>query len=340
MSKVVTFGEVMLRLSTEKFLRFPQSKSFSASFGGSEFNVAISLSNFGVETDFVTKLPNNQIGKGILREMKKNNVGFSNVVLCEDRLGIYFLEEGIGIRSSNVIYDREYSAMANISIKDINWNIVLNDASWFHWSGISAAISESSARVCLEAVKIAKEKGLTISTDLNYRSKLWKYGKEPKEIMPELLEYSDIILGDIDTALFMLGKPEIKPDYNDIANLSALYPIVFKELPNLKIMSTTLRSSINASYQKIGGILYDRKGVITTKNIDIIPVVDRVGTGDAFMAGLIFGLQSKPNNLQYALDFAVASCSLKHTIVGDYNLSSTEEVEKILMGDLSGKVLR
>ncbi|RIA10781.1 2-dehydro-3-deoxygluconokinase [Flavobacteriaceae bacterium MAR_2010_72] len=340
MSKVVTFGEIMLRLSTERHLRFSQAKFFAASYGGGEFNVAVSLANYGIPAEFVTRLPDNEIGSCAIKEMRKFNVESKHVIYGGNRLGIYFLETGAGTRGSNVVYDRANSSMATIKKGEIDWKTVLKDATWFHWSGITPAISESAAQECLEALKVAHQLGITISSDLNYRSKLWQYGKSPMEIMPELLKYSTIILGDIDTAFFMLGQDKVNPNYQDEKSLPQLYDHIFKACPNLKIVATTLRYSVSASHQRIGGVLYDGKNLYTADVKEVTPVVDRVGSGDAFMGGLIYGLLKSEYDKQRALNFAVAACCLKHTISGDYNLVSVKEVENMIDGDATGKVSR
>jgi 2-dehydro-3-deoxygluconokinase len=340
MNKVVTFGEIMLRLSTERHLRFEQAKAFTASYGGGEFNVAVSLANYGVNAEFVTRIPENEIGICALKEMRKMNVESKNIIFGGDRLGIYYLETGAGTRGSNVVYDRAHSSMATIEKGSIDWEKVLEGATWFHWSGITPAISESAAEACLEAVKVAHKLGLTISCDLNYRSKLWQYGKTPSEVMPEILHYSNVILGDIDTAYFMLGIPKVNPNYQDTKSLPALYNKLFELCPNLKIAATTLRYSVSASHQRIGGILFDGKSIYDAAVKEVTPVVDRVGSGDAFMGGLIYGLLEFQNNNQRALDFAVAACCLKHTIAGDYNLVTLKEVENMLDGDGTGLVSR
>lgn len=340
MNKVVTFGEVLLRFSTERYLRFSQAESYKASFGGGEFNVAVSLANYGLSAEFITRIPDNELGNCVLKEIRKLGVGCQNVLLGGDRLGLYFLETGSGTRASNVIYDRANSSMATITKGSINWREVLKEATWFHWSGITPAISESAAESCLEAIKVAHELGLTISTDLNYRSKLWKYGKEPKEVMPEMLMYSTLILGDIDTAYFMLGIDKANPDYSDVETLPSLYIKIFEKCPQLKTAVTTLRYSISASHQRIGGLLYDGEKIFNADVQEVTPVVDRVGSGDAFMGGLIYSLTENPLDKQRALNFSVAACCLKHTIAGDYNLITIQEIEKLLEGDFSGKVSR
>lgn len=277
MNKVVAFGEIMLRLSTERHLRFGQSQSFVATYGGGEFNVAVSLANYGVEAEFVTRIPDNEIGHCALREMQKMNVGSKNVLLGGDRLGVYFLETGAGNRGSNVVYDRANSAIATVEKGAFDWEKIFEGKTWFHWSGITAAISQNAADECLRAIQIAHKLGLTISCDLNYRSKLWKYGKEPKDVMPEMLKYCHVILGDIDTAYFMLGLDKVAPDYTNEASLPSLYGKLQEFCPDLKIAATTLRYSVNASHQRIGGVLFDGNKLFTSAVREVHPVVDRVG---------------------------------------------------------------
>ena len=268
------------------------------------------------------------------------NVDSKNIVYGGERLGIYFLETGAGTRGSNVVYDRAHSAMSTIQKGQIDWEKVLEGAEWFHWSGITPAISQSAAEACLEAIKVAHKMGIKISCDLNYRSKLWQYGKTPSEVMPEMLQYSNVILGDIDTAYFMMGIPKVNPNYQDEKSLPVLYTKLFDLIPNLKTVATTLRYSVSASHQRIGGVLFDGKAIYQAAVKEVTPVVDRVGSGDAFMGGLIYGLLQYENNNQKALDFAVAACCLKHTIAGDYNLVTLKEVENMLDGDSAGLVSR
>lgn len=340
MSKVVAFGEIMLRFSTERHLRFSQAKGFTASYGGGEFNVCASLANYGIDAEFVTRLPENEIGACAVQEMRKMNVESKNIVYGGERLGTYYLETGAGTRGSNVVYDRAHSSMATIQKGTIDWKKVLKGATWFHFSGITAAISQSAAEACLEAIQVAHELGLTISCDLNYRSKLWQYGKTPSEVMPELLKYSNVILGDIDTAYFMLGIPKVNPDYQDEKSLPSLYSKLYELCPNLKTVATTLRYSVSASHQRIGGILFDGKTIFNAAVQEVTPVIDRVGSGDAFMGGLIYGLVEYKEDKQKALDFAVAACCLKHTIAGDYNLVTLKEVENMAGGNSAGLVSR
>jgi len=346
MSKVVTFGEIMMRLSTPGFLRFSQSNSFDVNYGGGESNVAVSLANYGIPVEFVTRLPNSDLGQCALMELRKRNVGTSNIVFGGERLGIYFLETGAVSRGSKVVYDRANSAMAEIESGMIDWDQVFDGASWFHWTGITPAISQSAAAVCLEAVKIASERGITISTDLNYRSKLWKYEGNRQEIMTELTSYCDIILCNEEDAEMHFG---IKPkglnvrtqghDINGDAYLSVCKEMM-KKFPKAEKIAITLRGSISASHNSWAGILYDGKKMFKSKDYNITHIVDRVGAGDSFMGGLIYGLLNYPNDDQVALDFAVAASCLKHTIKGDSNLVSIDEVEKLMNGDSSGRVNR
>ena len=346
MSKVVTFGEIMMRLSTPGFLRFSQSNSFDVNYGGGESNVAVSLANYGIPVEFVTRLPNSDIGKCAFMELRKRNVGTSNIVFGGERLGIYFLETGAVSRGSKVVYDRANSAMAEIESGMIDWDQVFDGASWFHWTGITPAISQSAAAVCLEAVKIASERGITISTDLNYRSKLWKYEGNRQEIMTELTSYCDIILCNEEDAEMHFG---IKPkglnvrtqghDMNGNAYLSVCKEMMQK-FPKAEKIAITLRGSISASHNSWAGILYDGKKMFKSKDYNITHIVDRVGAGDSFMGGLIYGILNYPNDDQVALDFAVAASCLKHTIKGDANLVSIDEVEKLMNGDNSGRVNR
>ncbi|MFT6867609.1 MAG: 2-dehydro-3-deoxygluconokinase [Cyclobacteriaceae bacterium] len=344
--KVVTFGEIMLRLAPQEFLRFSQANSFDVVYGGGESNVAVSLANYGVPVDFVTRLPKNDIGQCAMMEMRKRGVNVNNIIWGGDRLGIYFLETGAVSRGSKVVYDRAHSAMAEIKAGMIDWDKVFDGVSWFHWTGITPAISQGAADACLEAVKIASAKGVTISTDLNYRAKLWKYGGDREAIMTELTKYCDVILGNEEDAEMHFG---IKPDGLDVtkhghdvkaeAFLSVCQKMMAK-FPKAKKVITTLRGSISASHNSWAGVLYDGKKMYESRQYQITDIVDRVGGGDSFMGGLIYGLLKYPENDQNALDFAVAASCLKHTIKGDANLATLEEVQKLMGGDASGRVAR
>ncbi len=346
MQKVITFGEIMLRLSPPGFLRFSQANSFDVVYGGGESNVAVSLANYGVPVDFVTRLPKNDIGECALMEMRKRGVGTDQIIYGGERLGIYFLETGAVSRGSKVVYDRSHSSISEIKPGMIDWAKVFKGAEWFHWTGITPAISQGAADVCLEAVKAAKKLGLIVSTDLNYRAKLWKYGVEPEAIMTELTSYCDIILGNEEDAEKHFG---IKPEGLDITTQGqhvkaeaflSVCKQMMKKFPNAKKVITTLRGSISASHNTWAGVLYDGKTMYKSPEYQITDIVDRVGGGDSFMGGLIYGLLKYPEDDQNALNFAVAASCLKHTIVGDANLVTVDEVNKLMGGDASGRVAR
>ncbi|MFY0688412.1 MAG: sugar kinase [Cyclobacteriaceae bacterium] len=346
MKKVVTFGEIMLRLAPPGFLRFSQTNTFDVIYGGGESNVAVSLANYGVPVEFVTRLPKNDIGECALMEMRKRNVGTNHVAFGGDRLGIYFLETGAVSRGSKVVYDRAHSAMSEIKAGMIDWDQVFDGVEWFHWTGITPAISQGAADACLEAVKVASEKGITISTDLNYRAKLWKYGGDREAIMTELTSHCDIVLGNEEDAEMHFGiKPEgisVQTEGHNVkaeAFLSVCQQMMEK-FPKAKKVITTLRGSISASHNTWAGVLYDGNKMYESRQYQITDIVDRVGGGDSFMGGLIYGLLKYPENDQNALDFAVAASCLKHTIKGDANLATVSEVEKLMGGDASGRVAR
>ncbi|MEC3965264.1 sugar kinase [Flagellimonas halotolerans] len=348
MKKVVTFGEIMLRLAPPGFLRFSQANSFDVVYGGGESNVAVSLANYGVPVDFVTRLPKNDIGECALMEMRKRGVGTDKIVYGGDRLGIYFLETGAVSRGSKVVYDRAHSAMAEIGPGMVDWDSVFKDVEWFHWTGITPAISQGAADACLEAVKVASDNGVTISTDLNYRAKLWKYCDDTKRegVMSELTSYCDIVLGNEEDAEKHFG---IKPEGLDITTQGehvkaeaflSVCKQMMERFPRAKKVITTLRGSLSASHNTWAGVLYDGETMYTSREYQITHIVDRVGGGDSFMGGLIYGLLKYPEDDQNALDFAVAASCLKHTIKGDANLATVDEVEKLMGGDASGRVSR
>lgn len=346
MKKVVTFGEIMLRLAPSGFLRFSQANSFDVVYGGGESNVAVSLANYGVPVDFVTRLPKNDIGECAMMEMRKRGVGTDKIIYGGDRLGIYFLETGAVSRGSKVVYDRAHSAMAEIEKGMVDWDAVFEGVEWFHWTGITPAISQGAADACLEAVKAASDRGITISTDLNYRAKLWKYGGDREAIMTELTSYCDIVLGNEEDAEKHFG---IHPEGLDVhkhghdvkaeAFLSVCKQMM-KKFPKAKKVITTLRGSISASHNTWAGVLYDGERMYESPQYQITDIVDRVGGGDSFMGGLIYGLLKYPEDDQNALNFAVAASCLKHTIKGDANLATVDEVEKLMGGDASGRVAR
>lgn len=342
--KIITFGEIMLRLAPPLNKRFVQARSFDAIFGGGESNVAVSLANYGLDADFVTKLPNNEIGNACINFLRQFGVNTNKIVRGGDRVGIYFLEIGSSARPSKVIYDRAHSAISEADPKDFDWDKIFEGATWFHWTGITPAISQNLADITLEAVKKAKSKGITVSCDLNYRKLLWKYGKEPIEVIPEIVKYTDVAIGNEEDADKVLGIKAPETDVTsgklDAKNYKVVVEEMVKKYPNLKKVAITLRGSISASHNTWSAVLYDGKEMYVGPQYDITPIVDRVGGGDSFMGGLIYGLLTYENNLQTALNFAVAASCLKHTIYGDFNLVSVDEVLKIMGGDTSGRVSR
>jgi 2-dehydro-3-deoxygluconokinase len=342
--KVVTFGEIMLRLATPGYLRFSQSNELTATFGGGEANVAVSLANYGIPVDFVTRLPENDIGCACIMDLRKHGVGTDKIVWGGERLGIYFLETGAVSRSSKVVYDRAHSAVSEIEPGTINWDDVFKEATWFHWTGITPAISQNAAGICLEAIKKANELGVTVSCDLNYRKNLWKYGKSAGEVMPELVSGTDIILGNEEDAEKVLG---IKSEGVDVTGghvEGAAYESVSKQImerfPRCKKVITTLRGSVNANHNSWSGVLWDGKKLYEAPTYQITHIVDRVGGGDSFMGGLIYGLLTYEGDDQKALNFAVAASCLKHTVYSDFNQVTVDEVEKLMGGDASGRVAR
>ena len=346
MKKVVTFGEIMLRLATPGYLRLSQSKELIATFGGGEANVAVSLANYGIDTEFVTRLPDNDLAESCIMNLRSHRVGVNYIVRGGERLGIYFLETGAVARASKVIYDRANSSMATIKKGMIDWREVFKETLWFHWTGITPAISQGAADVCLEAIRMANEMGITVSCDLNYRKNLWKYGKKAHEVMPALVEGCDIILGNEEDCEKVFG---IKPEGFDVtatggevdaAEFESVCTQMMKQFPRCKKMIVTLRGAINANRNTWGGVLYSDGTLKQSQRYDITHIVDRVGGGDSFMGGLIYGLITCPGDDRKALDFAVAASSLKHTIYGDFNLVTVAEVENLLKGDSTGRVQR
>jgi 2-dehydro-3-deoxygluconokinase len=342
--RVVTFGEIMLRLSTPGYLRFAQARSFDVTFGGGEANVAVSLANYGVPVEYVTRLPANDLGDACLAFLRQFGVGVDQIVRGGERLGIYFLETGVVQRGSKVVYDRAGSAIATVERGMIDWRTVFADADWFHWTGITPAISATTADVCLEAVQMARQMGLTVSCDLNYRKNLWKWGKKAGDVMPELVRHCDVAIGNEEDAEKVFGIKAPETDVIAGKVEAEKYRFVCEQLasrfPNLKVIAVTLRGSISASHNTWSAVLWDKGTFYQGASYDITPIVDRVGGGDAFMGGLIYGLRTFEGDRQRALDFAIAASCLKHTISGDFNMVTVGEVEKLMGGDTSGRVSR
>jgi 2-dehydro-3-deoxygluconokinase len=307
--------------------------------------VAVSLANYGIPVDFVTRLPENDIAEWCLSDLRKYNVGTRQILRGGERVGIYFLETGAVARPSKVVYDRAHSSIAEVEKGMFNWREILRDATWFHWTGITPALSQGAADVCLEAIQTANEMGVTVSCDLNYRKNLWNYGKKASEIMPALVEGCDVILGNEEDAEKVFGiKPEgFSVEHTggevDASQFESVCRQLTQQFPRAKKVIITLRGSINANHNTWGGCLWSDK-LYQSRRYDITHIVDRVGGGDSFMGGLIYGLLTYAYDDQRALDFAVAASCLKHTIQGDFNLVTAAEVQNLMKGDGSGRVVR
>ena len=336
----------MLRLSTPGKSRFGQADSFDVCFGGGEANVAVSLANYGIDSKFVTRLPENDLAEKCIAELRGLGVDTSGILKGGDRLGIYYLETGSGPRGSKVIYDRAGSAFAEIGPGMVDWHKALEGADWFHWTGITPAVSRGAADACLEAVKTASEMGIRISCDLNYRGKLWRYGESAAEVMPELVSCCDLILGNEEDAQKIFGiGPEGGFDADrtggaiEQKRFESVCRHLFDRFPRCSKVALTLRGAISADHNTWGGILFDGRSLLESRRYDITDIVDRVGGGDAFMGGLIYGLLTYKDDRK-ALEFAAAASCLKHTIPGDFNRVGVAEVEALVAGNASGRVIR
>lgn len=338
--KVVTMGELMLRLSPPNYLRFVQTDSFEAVFGGGEANVAVSLANYGLDSYYVTKLPEHHIGQAAVNSLRRYGVKTDYIARGGDRVGIYYAETGASVRPSQVIYDRANSAIAEADIADFDFDAIFAGADWFHWTGITPAISDKAAELTEAALQAAKKHGVTVSVDLNYRKKLWSPEKA-RHIMTHLMQYVDVCIGNEEDAEITLG---FKPGKSDVTkgelDLEG-YKDIFKQMKDkfgFKYVGSTLRESYSASDNGWSAMIYDGNEFYRSK-VYKLHIVDRVGGGDSFAAGLIYGLVTgKP--VGEALEFAVAASALKHTIHGDYNLVTVDEVERLAGGDASGRVQR
>lgn len=339
---VVTFGEIMLRLTPPGFERLLQSPRFIATFGGGEANVAVSVAAFGWPARYVTVLPDNPITEAFIRELRRFNVDPSFVVRAPGRFGIYFVEPGANQRPSKVIYDREHSAIARAKPGDIDWSKPFEGAGWFHVTGITPALSQGAADLALEAVHTARGMGLTVSCDLNFRRNLWKYGKTARQVMPELFRQVDVGIAneeDCQQALGIQAEVDVESGKLDVSQYQKLAERVLEQYPNLKIMAITLRESFSASHNGWSACLHDRQSFLVSRRYDITHIVDRVGGGDAFAGALIYGLLALGSPRE-ALEFAVAASCLKHSIYGDFNLITLEEVNALLKKGGSGRVER
>ena len=322
----------MLRLSPPNDLRLVQAHTFDAVYGGSEANVAVSLAQLGRSASYVTRVPDSPLGHAALGAIARYGVDTANSALGGARLGLYFLEYGAGLRGTKVEYDRDNSGMATLAPGMVAWRTVLKNATWLHWSGITPALSSSAADATLEALQIAAEMGLRISCDLNYRDKLWKYGKKPSGIMPQLMAYTDVVLGDATAFDLYFGLHA----HND----SELLKKVAAQFPQLRHVAMSSRQGISASHNTYRGILYDGSQIYESRTYELPDMRDRIGGGDAFMAGLIFGLTQSNALPHVIIEFAVAAAALKHYIKGDFNLSTESEVRALMSGNTGGRVSR
>ena len=340
MKKIVTLGEIMLRLSTPGNKRFVQSDSFDAVFGGGEANVAVSCANYGHEVYFVSKLPEHEIGQSAINALRKYGVKTDYIARGGDRIGIYYLETGASMRPSKVIYDRTHSAIAEASATDFDFDKIMEGASWFHWAGITPAISEKAARLTELACQAAKRHHVTVSVDLNFRKKLWTK-EQAQAVMRPLMQYVDVCIGNEEDAELCLG---FKPDADVVGGKTDAegYKSIFAAMADefgFKYVISTLRESFSASHNGWKAMIYNGKEFYVSKRYDITPIIDRVGGGDAFSGSIIHGLLTMKTQAE-ALEFAVAASALKHTINGDFNLVSEEEVKALAGGDASGRVQR
>lgn len=338
--RVITFGEIMLRLAPEGYYRFVQANSFGATYGGGEANVAVSLANFGIDTAFVTKLPAHEIGQAAVNELRKFGVDTSRIVRGGNRIGIYFLEKGASQRPSKVIYDRAHSAIAEASPEDFDWNEIFQNADWFHFTGITPALNDTLAAICLEACKKAKEQGLTVSCDLNYRNKLWSREKAG-QVMSELCKYVDVCIANEEDAADVFGIRAANTDVTKGAVSHEGYKDVAKQLAGrfgFSKVAITLRESLSASDNNWAAMLYDGTEFYFSKKY-AVHIVDRVGGGDSFGGGLIYACLNQYDP-QSAIEFAAAASCLKHSVEGDMNMVSVSEVQKLAGGDGSGRVQR
>ncbi len=343
MDKIVTFGEIMLRLKSPERERFFQSPLLEATFGGGEANVAVSLSILGKQSAFVTALPDNPIADGAVQSLQKYGVDVSCIKRMPGRVGIYYLESGANQRPSNVVYDRDFSSISMAEPKDFEWNSIFRGANWFHITGITPALSQCAADTAETAVMKAKKAGCKVSIDLNYRKKLWKYGKIAPQVMRELVKYADVVIAneeDIQKSLGIEADVDVTKGSLNTESYKTLAEKVKKAYPNVGVVAITLRESHSADYNGWSAALLGRSGFYHSKKYEITNIVDRVGGGDSFSAGLIFGLLEYPDDEAYALEFATAASCLKHSIPGDFNLTKRSEVENLCKGDGSGRVQR
>ncbi|MGL1891207.1 MAG: sugar kinase [Spirochaetaceae bacterium] len=343
MGTIVTMGEIMLRFKSPANERFFQSPILEATFGGGESNVASALSLLGKDTAFVTALPRNPIGEGAIAALRSRGVDTSRIIRQGDRVGTYYLETGANQRPSAVVYDRADSAICNAKVSDFDWDVVFKDATFFHITGITPAISANGAELSLAAVQEAKKRGITVSCDLNFRKKLWKYGKTAPEIMNELTKYVDVAIANEEDCQMCLGiesEADVTKAELGVERYKAISDLVLSQFPNMKKIAITMRESHSADHNSWSAIINNRTDFFVSTKYEIKNIIDRVGGGDSFAAGLIYGLTTFTTDDEKALNFAVATSCLKHSIPGDVALVTEAEVLNLLGGDGSGRVQR
>ena len=334
MGKIVTFGEILMRITPLGNKKLRQSNQLEYYFGGTEANVAVSLSQFGNKSEYITAVSDDFLGRAVISYLRQLNVNTEAVIKLDHPLGLYFLEVGAVMRSSKTCYNRAHSAFCNIEPHMVDWNVSLEDCDWFHWTGITPALSENTYLTLKEGIKKAHEKGITISTDSGYRKDMWNYGKDAKDVLHELIKYTTIFIGGVNEINEIL-ETSFEHTNEDFVKASKL---IMKTFPNIKKVADKKRSSLNANWHKVISKMWNGTEFIETKELEITHIVDRIGTGDAFAAGLIHGL------LHYddfkALQFGNAACAIKHTIEGDANLLNKADVLSVINGNVSGRIIR
>ena len=337
--KIVTFGEIMLRLTTPQHLRFAQARSFVATFGGSEANVAASLVNFGLPTELVTRLPQNPVSQSCINEIRSKGMGTDGIIFGGNRIGSYYLESGTAFRNSNVVYDRADSSFAQLKPGMIDWERVFSNAGWFHWSGITPSVSQGCADACQEAIEVADKMGLTISCDLNYRKKMWNYGKDAADVMAPLVQYSDVMFAaepeyekifGLTPVGFKATDDKDRTYFDKLPEYKFFCSKVSEKVPRCKKVFLELRNSMTSTHNLLAAMVYSQGEMKSTSIYDIDNIVDCVGTGDAFVGGLIYGLIKYPDDDQKAVNFALAASALKNTYFGDFNLATVQEIEELM----------
>lgn len=334
--KVVSFGEVMMRLSSPSYKKLEQSQSLDICFGGSEMNVSASLKRLGIDASHVTVFPDNTLGLMAKNYLYNLQLDTTHIKMAGSRIGLYFIEKGASMRASEIVYDRDFSAFQNLNPKWFDWEKILKRAGWFHWSGITASLSQNAAQCCLDAVKTAQKLGIRVSSDIYYRSGQWNYGKKPQDILPTLAEYSNILLANADNMKELLGISVSDNTENDFVEASQQ---TLKQYPNIKKVINTHRKQISSHHNSISAMAFDGNHLSESIEMDIPFIVDRVGGGDAFLAGFIYG-QLMDFDDQKSINYGIAASAFKHTIEGDINLATKKDIELLLSGDTTGRLRR